>query len=250
MTGGTTWGTHEARGSRQVRVMTYNVRHLSVDPAAAAAVVRAAAPDVLGLQEPPRTAWGRVRLRRWARLAGMRVVVAGGAARTTALLVAPRLVPATQATGLRLPWWDLRPARRSWTRRGAVVARAAGVRVVVVHLGLDAQERVRHVEALLDRFAADGSRPVPTVALGDLNEPPTGPAWSRLAVLVRDPDPGGPPTFPAVRPRHRIDAVLVGGGLTASSVTVPADATARRASDHLPVVADIELGGVAPVRVV
>lgn len=232
--------------ARRVRVMSYNVRHLALDPAAAAATVRAADPDVLGMQEPPRTPWGRVRLRRWARAAGLRVVAAGGGARTTALLVAPRLGDGGAAVALRLPWWGSWSGRRTWTRRGAVVARLAGWRVVVVHLGLDAAERERHAGAVLARLAAGDADEAATVLLGDLNEPPGGPAWSRLATRLRDADPDGAPTFPAHRPAHRIDTVLVSPAVLVRSVLVSRAGAARRGSDHLPVVAELALAPEAP----
>ena len=49
---------------------------------------------------------------------------------------------------------------------------------------------------------------VRTVVLGDLNEPPGGPTWTRLTACWSTSDPTGDPTFPAVEPRHRIDAIL------------------------------------------
>ncbi len=226
-----------------VRVMSYNLLRLTVDPRAAAAAVRAADPDVLGVQEPPRAPWGRARLRRFARAAGLRVVLAGKGARTTALLAAPRLGPAEDVEVLRLRWWGSRIVRRWWARRGVVVARLGGMRVVVVHLALDPAERLRHTDEILARLAG---RPGPTVLLGDLNEPPTGPVWARFAPTVADADPSGDLTFPAHRPQHRIDAVLVSPDVIVRVVRVPTGDAERRGSDHLPVVAELELATDRP----
>ena len=44
--------------------------------------------------------------------------------------------------------------------------------------------------------------------LGDLNEPPGGPTWTSLTSVLVDVDPMGDPTFPAIEPRQRIDAIL------------------------------------------
>ena len=70
-----------------LRVMTYNVKGLHLSRPDVVAVVRAAAPDVLGIQEPTRGLLGWWRMWRFARAVGMRAVVNGYGARTTALLV-------------------------------------------------------------------------------------------------------------------------------------------------------------------
>lgn len=218
--------------------MSYNLLRLTVDPVAAAAVVRVAAPEVLGVQEPPRGPWGRVRLRRFARAAGLRVVVAGKGSRTTALLAAPHVLPADDVEVLRLRWFGSRIVRRWWARRGAVLARVGGVDVVVVHLALDGAERLRHAGEILTRLR---SRRGPFVLLGDLNEPPSGPVWARFGELLVDADPGGALTFPADGPWHRIDAVLVSRDVAVRKVLVLDGPQARCASDHLPIVADLDV---------
>lgn len=218
-----------------MRVMSYNLKGLQLDEHAAVAVVRLADVDVLGVQEPPRGPLRRVRLRRWAERAGLRVVVGGFASRTTALLVRPGSV-VERPRAHRLPW------RVGWTRRGFATARVDGVEVVVLHLSVHPEERARHldqVEAYLRQVQG------PLVVVGDLNERPDGPAWQRLARYARDTaGDGAAPTFRASGPRHRIDVVLASPELAASRSRVLRDAAARRASDHLPLVVDLE-----PVRV-
>ncbi|WP_258725977.1 endonuclease/exonuclease/phosphatase family protein [Cellulomonas sp. NS3] len=249
-----------------LRVMTYNLKGLKLDAAAAAAVVRAADPDVVGVQEPPRGPLGRWRLRRFARDAGLRVVVGHGGARTTALLVSPRAGRVEDARAVRLPWFGARERRTAWTRRGYALATVDGVRVVSVHLSLDRLERARHLGRILAEVEAT---PGPCVVVGDLNEQPGGETWGRLGALLRDahvaaahddggeaPGPGGVAgrgsgsvageparTFSAVRPRRRIDAVLASADLVPRGARVPDDDAARRASDHLPIVAELELPG-------
>ncbi|TQL03254.1 endonuclease/exonuclease/phosphatase family protein [Cellulomonas sp. SLBN-39] len=221
-----------------LRVMTYNVHGLR-DPGVAD-VVRACRPDVLALQEPPRGPGGRARLLRFAGRTGMRLVVGGGGARTTALLVvAHRRV--TDARAVRLPW------RPGLTRRGASTALVDGVRVVVVHLGLRADERLRHVGRLGARVLRDATRADElVVVLGDLNERPGSPAWSALAesaALVDAAAEAGvdDPTYPADEPRVRIDAVLADPLLPVVGALVPADDPVARASDHRPLVVDLRL---------
>lgn len=227
-----------ARDVGTLRVMTYNLRGLREEVDALVDVVRAARPDVLAVQEPPRGPAGRARLRRFAARTGLRIAVGGGGARTTALLVAPyRSVH--DAAGLRLPW------RLGLTRRGVATARVDGVRVVVVHLGLRATERARHVDLVTRRLlrGADG----PVVVAGDLNERPGGPSWVALtdaagglqdAASVVEADQ---PTYPADAPRVRIDAVLVDAHLPVLDAHVPDEATVGVASDHRPLVVDIHL---------
>lgn len=125
-----------------MRVITYNLARLTGEAPAVAEVLRAAAPDVVGVQEPPRGPWGRARLRRTARAAGLAVVLAGRGARTTALLASPRLLPAAHVEVLRLPWWGSRFVRRWWARRGVVLARLGGVDLAVVHPALDPVHRI------------------------------------------------------------------------------------------------------------
>jgi endonuclease/exonuclease/phosphatase family metal-dependent hydrolase len=49
-------------------------------------------------------------------------------------------------------------------------------------------------------------------------------------------------TIPAREPTTRIDYVLVSQGFSVERVSVPQDVVVARASDHRPVVADLELG--------
>ena len=212
----------------RLRVMTYNIKGLQVSRADAIAVVRAAAPDVLGVQEPTRGLLGWWRMWRFARAVGMRAVVSGGGARTTALLVGPgRSVTGRFAVGL--------PNLSGRTRRGVAIATVDGIRFVVVHLSLVRDERARHLSDLLTHH-------VPTtraVVLGDLNEPPGGPTWTTLARALVDVDPTGDPTFPADEPRQRIDAVQLTPDLTAGSPRVLSDPAVLRGSDHRPLVVDV-----------
>ncbi|MEZ0448166.1 endonuclease/exonuclease/phosphatase family protein [Cellulomonas sp. ICMP 17802] len=212
----------------RLRVMTYNVKGLQLSRPDAVAVVRAAAPDVLGVQEPPRGLLGRLRMWRFARAVGLRTVVNGRGARTTALLVAPgRVVAAARA--LRLPPLSGR------TRRGVAMATVDGIRFVVVHLSLVRDERAAHLSDIL-RDHVPGAR---TVVLGDLNELPGGPTWSSLTGLLLDSDPDGGPTFPALEPLHRIDAILVTPDLRVSAPHVVSGPDVLRASDHRPLIVDL-----------
>lgn len=147
-----------------------------------------------------------------------------------AILLGPR-ARLLSARGLELP--ALEP-------RGAAVAEVdvAGrrLRVVGMHLGLTARLRLRQAAFIIAELEA---RPgPPTVLMGDMNE------WRRLAgaleVFARDHVLSPPhPTFHASRPVAALDRILVGEGLRLLACRAHHSVTARRASDHLPLWADL-----------
>jgi endonuclease/exonuclease/phosphatase family metal-dependent hydrolase len=214
-----------------MRVMTYNVKGLDIGVDALVEVVNDAAPDVLGLQEPPRGVHGQRRLAELADRTGLRVVLADRASRTTALLLR-RGAPLDVATSTALPW------RVGQVPRGYCVARTGGVTVAVVHLPLGSRERLAHLDRVLHDVVR---RPGPYVVVGDLNEEPGGPTWARLGSGLVDAVASPAPTFTARRPRRRLDAVMVSPGLRVTGSWTRCDDVTRRASDHLPVVVDLEL---------
>jgi endonuclease/exonuclease/phosphatase family metal-dependent hydrolase len=226
---------------RALRIMSWNVRDLLDDPRALRRVVRALEPDVLCLQEVPRRLPGAWRNRRLARACGLRFAGGGRTSGGTALLLGPRVRVRSLVAG-RLP------VRGPFTRtRGLVVAelwaglagQSVALTVGCVHLPLEPALRLRHAE--LAAAALEG-HPGPRVLCGDLNEVPGSPAWRVLAAAVGpDPAPDAGPTFPAGRADKRLDVVLVGAGLHVEAYgdggADPDDV--RRATDHVPVVADV-----------
>ncbi|HEV2080182.1 MAG TPA: endonuclease/exonuclease/phosphatase family protein [Allosphingosinicella sp.] len=126
--------------------------------------------------------------------------------------------------------------------RGAVLAelRVGGVklRVVGMHLDLSGLWRRRQAHAILAHLAArDGS--APNVLMGDLNE------WSAHGGCLRDfahhhrfADCGR--SFHARRPVAQLDRIMVGDGLEVVESGAHHSATARKASDHLPIWARIK----------
>ena len=210
-----------------MKVMTYNLKGLHLEARAAAAVVRAAAPDVLAVQEPPRGLFGRFRMRRFGGAVGLTPVVSGHGARTTALLV--RDLPVRDARAVRLPW------RPGTTRRGVSVAVVDDITFVVVHLSLVRTERAAHLERLLSSVVPARR----TVVLGDINEQPDGPAWARLAAHLGSAAAPTGPTFPAVGPTQRIDAVFATPDLVVGPASVPDGPAVEAGSDHRPIVVDV-----------
>jgi endonuclease/exonuclease/phosphatase family metal-dependent hydrolase len=206
------------------------------DPLAVVRVLRDARADVICLQEAPRWPGSRWRLGALARASGLQFLAGGRGSAGTAMLCSPRAEAVAEAVRLPVQGWRTRP-------RGAVIGRVGlpgrqPVTLACVHLGLAPAERAVHVGLLLQRLG-----PWPVVVAGDLNEPPGGPSWTALAAVVVDPAPDAAPTFPAVSPRRRIDAVLVSPGVRVETYGAPPSepVDVRSGSDHLPVLAELAL---------
>lgn len=127
-------------------------------------------------------------------------------------------------------------------RRSAIAAQFARdenhVSVVATHLALVDRTRERQVHQLLDHPQLQG----PTVLLGDMNAWRRCPATRRLEdeLTQRHHNEAWPPTWPAARPVLALDRIYARGVLV-THVRTHQSAAARRASDHLPVVAKIEI---------
>ena len=221
-----------------VRVASYNTRDFLDDHRLAARLVRAVDPDVLCLQEVPRRFLGGWRTARFARACGMHWSGRHRGSGGTTVFTSPRVrVLASDHQRLPVRWPDR-------TRGYAVVrVRTEGggeLTAVSVHLSLKPGERVVHTERILAWIAELG----PLVLAGDLNEDSSGAAWQLIDVpdrlrLVSPPVP----TFPAARPRRRLDVVFASPSLAPlphREVAVPDEAWAR-ASDHRATWVDLEV---------
>lgn len=126
--------------------------------------------------------------------------------------------------------------------RGAVMAEVAvsgqRLRVFGMHLDLSGLWRRKQAAAVIARAVGQGDG-VPTVLMGDLNE------WSAHGGCLRDfahhfriAECGK--SFHARRPVARLDRIMHCGGWTIRGSGVHDSASARKASDHLPVWAALE----------
>lgn len=223
----------------QSRVMTYNIFMGGRKGAALHEVVRGAAPDVLLVNEAPKTPllW-KSRCLRLAEKWGMRFVGGGRRAGSNMVCVRPGVGVKAVHTGVfRTPIF--KPRRGIVSVQLRVEGKLFGV--VSCHLSLERQRRLEEVEEVIE--VANRLRG-PVVVGGDLNEAPDGPCWQRLrqAGFV---DHGSTRwlTFPADDPEKRIDALLVRGAATVhhhGDPGVPVELQ-RRASDHRGVLAVFEL---------
>ncbi|MET0792351.1 MAG: endonuclease/exonuclease/phosphatase family protein [Polyangiaceae bacterium] len=138
-------------------------------------------------------------------------------------------------------------------KRGALTARAhvhgpehqRSVVLVNMHLGLAGAERGQQLERFLasQPFAHLQQR-TPVVLGGDLND-----VWGSLGPRFLVPAGFGRcgslvNTFPAYMPVRPLDGVFVRGDLQAKGISVPRTKLSKQASDHLPLIADLDLVGL------
>ncbi len=132
------------------------------------------------------------------------------------------------------------------------------IRLIGTHLGLSAAERAAQIDRLLaDDFLGGIEAARPAIFLGDLNLVPGGALYRRLVrawseqnatanfrdVQAHAPNHTGVRTFPSFWPMRCLDHIFVTAPFSITRVFTPANLLTRRASDHLPLVADLELHG-------
>lgn len=145
---------------------------------------------------------------------------------------------------------SLEPRGAIWGRvtlPGGLAARETYVDVVSTHLGLRRRERAMQAQELLsERWLSHPDFRQPHILCGDLNAVAHAATYRRFASRLRDAQralAGHRPkaTFPSRLPVLRLDHVFVSDDVRVHAVRVPSDGRARRASDHLPLVVDLEL---------
>ena len=238
---------------RPIRLLTYNVHSCfgtdrKLDPARIAAVIGECEPDVIALQEVD---VGRAR--------------SGGADQAhmiaTHLNMQAQFHPALHlkdekygdAVLTALPTRLIKAAAlpSSGEPRGALWVEIdlahVKLQVIVTHLGLRGSERVRQATTLLGPGWLGGleQKSSPVVLAGDLNATARSTTYRLLTRELKDAQllAGAKPrpTFPSRLPLLRIDHVLVGGGMKVTACKVHNSALARRASDHLPLLAELDI---------
>lgn len=249
------------------RILSYNVHRCvgvdrRLDIGRVAAVIAAAEPDIVALQEVDvgRARTGGVdqahelarRLEMdFAFNAALRVAeeLYGDAILT---LAPQRLVKAGPLPGYdRLP--GLEPRGALW-----VEVDIAGVTIQVIntHLGLAPPEQHAQVRALGgEGWLRHPLRRDPLVLAGDFNASRRTLVHRTLAAALTDARKAARPkrqrarataTFPAPVPMLNIDHVFASADVRVTRVSVPAEPLARVASDHRPLVVDFELSSYAP----
>lgn len=210
------------------------------DPCRIGEIIKESRADIVGLQEVHSESDGSVESHQMSYLASC----AGLEAATGRLLQRKNgeygNVLLTRHKILNIEWIDLTvPGREP---RSAIDADldvvGAPVRVVVTHLGLRPAERRWQVARLLK--ALSDERAPTTIVLSDLNE-----WWPRSRPLQWLEDRFGKtrllPTFPAPFPILCLDRIFVAPPAALVSMEQYKIPPARRASDHLPLIAKIQL---------
>lgn len=236
-----------------IRVLTYNVHSCvgadrRLDPDRIAEAIAACAPDVIALQELDvgRRRTGNVdqaehiadRLRMMAHFHPALHVEEEkyGDAILTALpsrLVKAGALPSTGE-----------PRGAIWVE---VEIDGRPLQIVNTHLGLRRRERWLQVETLLGQAWTGGAewRVKPGLLLGDFNAVPGSPAYrlisGRLQPLLSKTGGRPRPTFPSRLPLLRLDHVFANEHIRAVKIETIDTPLARRASDHLPLMATVEI---------
>ncbi|WP_193164383.1 endonuclease/exonuclease/phosphatase family protein [Microbulbifer hainanensis] len=121
------------------------------------------------------------------------------------------------------------------------------VHILNTHLGLSKAERLNQVEALLGpEWLSHPQCQGHKVLVGDFNALPNAAEIKRLHGHLRDAQieaPNHTPqgTFFSRMPKVRIDHIFVSPEVKVHRILVPRTELTRQASDHLPLIADIEL---------
>jgi exodeoxyribonuclease-3 len=252
-----------------LRLLTYNIRSGGVGREdALAATIRTAAPDLVVLQEANRPSVVK-------QLAAATGMTSWGSTRGHSVGFMSRVEVAGHA------WRRPRPCRRAFLE---ILLKGSGLRIFGVHLSAAhshwvERHRMREMEAVL--VAIGGTERGLHLLAGDFNTLAPGETldlsrlphhlrllariggrtirWQTIQIMldagyldgfrIRHPQEGGS-TFPTWDPNLRIDYVFVPGDQAARLVrcevwTAP---PARQASDHFPVLVDLELEPFAERR--
>uniref|UniRef100_B0T5G2 Endonuclease/exonuclease/phosphatase n=1 Tax=Caulobacter sp. (strain K31) TaxID=366602 RepID=B0T5G2_CAUSK len=244
----------------KLRLMTYNVHRCvgtdrKLDVERVAEVIAAENPDVVALQEldvrRARTK-GVDQAHRLAELLKMKshfhpAMAVEEELYGDAILTA---LPEKKVKADGLPLYTRIPGLEP---RGAiwVTVEVGGVPVQIIntHLGLVPQEQKRQAAALLgEQWMAHEDWKAPGILLGDFNASPYSATYRLLRAALRDAQTQSPTwkktptaTFPSRFPFMRIDHVFLTKGLETVNVSSPYGPLARVASDHLPLVVDLEI---------
>jgi endonuclease/exonuclease/phosphatase family metal-dependent hydrolase len=234
-----------ARGRMQgtISVATYNVHRWSgakgrgaPDPSLAGFVISELRADIIALQEVLRPHEEEDPLEALADALGLHVAFASTRIHKRGEIGNAVLSrwPMTSVSVLNLSF--SRIEKRLAMAAQFAFGRGGVLDVVATHLALGDRTRHLQVRSLLDHPQFQGG---PTLLLGDMN------AWRKCPATRALDDElhhnlAWPPSFPAARPVLALDRIY-SRGVHVKSLESHATSASRKASDHLPVIATIEL---------
>ncbi|QYU69135.1 endonuclease/exonuclease/phosphatase family protein [Leptolyngbya sp. 15MV] len=229
----------------QLTFATYNI-HKAVgtdrrrDPERIVSVLREIDADVIALQEVDRRIGQRASVIGRALLDDTAWVAADVARRPRSLgwhgnaILVRRKFEVVEAEPLHLPMLEPRGAARA-----DILVEGKRVRVIGMHLDLSGLRRRDQIRAVLRHIGACDPG-CPTVLMGDFNQ------WGLRSGAMREfgetwrvLDTGR--SFPSRQPLACLDRIVTSGDWSCAGQHVHHSATSVRASDHLPVVARLEM---------
>ena len=241
------------QNGRTIRILTYNIHSCvgtdrRLDPARIADVIASLDADIVALQEVDvgrRRTGGVDQAHLIASLLRMQVAF------HPALTVAEEKYGDALISALPMRPAQAAPLPSLGETRGALsVEFGIGekcLRVINTHLGLSGRERVQQMAALLAPpwLGHPGAENPPTVLCGDFNAVPASAAYRMAVRSLKDAQAEGGsgtrPTFPSRLPLLRLDHIFVSQGIRVARTDVVRNRLTRQASDHLPLIAEIEL---------
>ena len=240
-----------------LRIASYNIRKAlgtdrKRDPARVLRVIAALQADLVVLQEadlrlpPRRPVFDTAALTQGTGLVPVRFAHGRSSLgwHGNALLIAPRFEVISRDHHT-LPGLEPRGLVTAVLQSGS-----EHLRVVGVHLGLLRHSRRQQLTALLEMIPADDL--LPTVIAGDFNERSLGVGLGRLSKRFRI--LSGGPTYHSRHPVFALDRVAISAEFSHAAAHVYRSPEASRASDHLPLLADLALapsavqGAPAPLQ--
>jgi endonuclease/exonuclease/phosphatase family metal-dependent hydrolase len=225
-----------------LRLMSYNVRSMRDDPAALGRVISAVEPHVVCVQEAPRFLRWRSKCASLARTSGL-VVVGGGRPAAANLIMSSLSVDVVSTAEV------LFSRDPGLHQRGAAIAvltyRGSTFAVAGTHLDVKAEPRLRHVRELDAAIEAHVRLEVPVLVAADVNDRPGSATWQALTERRTDAltKADGPIlTSTATEPHQTIDGVFVDPRITVAGARVLGEPDVLAASDHRPLLVELELG--------
>jgi endonuclease/exonuclease/phosphatase family metal-dependent hydrolase len=225
-----------------LRLLSYNVRSMRDDRAALTRVIRSADAHLVCVQEAPRLLRWRSTCAALARTSGL-VVVGGGRPAGANLIMSTLSVDVTKAVDV------LFSKDPGLHQRGTAIAvlRLQGVTFAVAgtHLDLRAEPRLRHIGELETAIANNVPDGVPVIIAADVNDQPGSASWTALVNgrtdALTSAGVGSILTSTSTEPHQTIDGIFVDSAVRVRSVRVLDQPDVRIASDHLPILAELEL---------
>jgi endonuclease/exonuclease/phosphatase family metal-dependent hydrolase len=225
-----------------LRLLTYNVRSMRDDRDALGRVIRAAEPDVVLVQESPRFLRWRSLCAELARRSNL-VVVSGGRPAGSNLILSTLGVDVVSTRDVLFSVDPMMHQRG--TALAVLTKEGARFAVAGIHLDLEEAPRLRHVGELDRVIAQSVPAEVPVIVAGDANDGPDSLTWQALAAERQDAvgvaRGNGTFTWSGEEPGNLIDGIFVDPRLTVVSAQALGGPDVAIASDHRPVLAELEL---------